>query len=80
MLNKDIMRLPMQQISLQRNRKSNPKIIAKIHVNASWLMAPGLGCCPELTRNLVNFVQELVFDLVKGIVLGNRFGGVFSGD
>lgn len=68
----------MQQISLQRKRKSNPKVMAEIHVNASWLMGPGLGFCPELTWNLVNFIQELVFDLIEGIVLGNRFSGVFS--
>lgn len=34
--------------------------------------------CPALTWNLVDLIQELVFDLVEGIVLGDRLRGVFS--
>lgn len=38
------------------------------------------GACVTLTWDLVDFIQELVFDLVKGIILAHWFGGVVCRD
>lgn len=64
-VNKDIMRLPAEK------RRSNSKIVA--HTNTRCV-------CLALTWDLVDFIEKLVFDLVEGIVLVDRFGGVFIGD
>lgn len=59
-------------------KRSNSKIVA--HTNTRWLIRTNLGFCRALTWDLVDFIEKLVFDLVEGIVLVDRFGGVFIRD
>ena len=46
----------------------------------SWLIGTVLAFGPTLTWDLVDFIQELVLDLVEGVVLVDRFGGVVGRD